>query len=223
MTKSGLTPAGNWGLKMTWNRKVKIKGFLGISVAQVLMLLAACGGGESTASVDVSLAMAEESTTTTTIDPAEIAASHYLEIVRPNNCAFDLFFLAEDEFIATQESRWTNEWNYDADAQFASLKSEVLENARILSETMVTFATELGIFDWPIGVQESVDLLIAQTLEEASAYSAFSKPDSMEQVRAWEWPVVDDRNHAGVIRAKLGLPSNIDNDVEECNELFGKL
>jgi hypothetical protein len=49
---------------------------------------------------------------------------------------------------------------------------------------MVTFATELGIFDWP---------------------------------------VVDEQNKSGIIRAKLGLPSNIDNDVEECKELFGKL
>ena len=96
----------------------------------------------------------------------------------------------------------------------------MLENARILSETKVTFATELGIFDWPVGVQEPVDSLIAQILEDSSAYSAFSKLGSMEQVVASEWPVVDDRNHAGVIRAKLGLPSNIDKNIEECKELF---
>jgi hypothetical protein len=39
----------------------------------------------------------------------------------------------------------------------------------------------------------------------------------------FDWLVVDKQNKSGVIRAKHGLPSDIDNDVEECEELFGKL
>ena len=189
----------------------------------LLPLLACAGSSNSSSETTVSIPVSTTvvATTTTTIDPTEAAADHYLEIVKPVNCAQELFNLFANQFDATSDDRWKNEFNYDETAYFVAYKSEVLDNARIFSDSLVKFASDLGVYDWPSEVQGLIDPFIAQTLEEGSAYSEFSKFNSFDQLDNWEWPTVDDENYAGVIRAKLGLPSNINNDMGECKEILG--
>ena len=191
--------------------------------ASTLALLA-CGGtsnsrSETTVSTSVSTTVA--ATTTTTIDPKAAAGEHYLEIVKAVNCTQDLYNLSVDQFDATADDRWKNEFNYDETAFFIAYKNEVLENARLFSDSLVKFASELGVYDWPADIQGSIDPFIAQTLAEGSAYSEFSKLNSFDQIDNWEWPTLDGENYAGIIRAKLGIASNVNSDVNECKEIFG--
>jgi hypothetical protein len=85
----------------------------------------------------------------------------------------------------------------------------------------VKFASDLGAYDWPSEVQGSIDSLMAQMLDEGSSYSDFSKLNSFDQLDNWKWPTLDDENYAGVIRAKLGIASNVNSDVNECKDMFG--
>jgi len=189
------------------------------------LTLIACSGGSSSSSETVVATPAPTTipaTTTTTIDPTVAAGAHYLEIVGPLNCSRDLYQLSDDTFTANQEERWKNEFKYDENLTFKALKNEVLDNAGAYADSILEFVSALGTYVWPDNINESVDGLISQLLEEASAVSAFSKLASLDEVRNWKYPKqTDDTNFAGVIRAKLGIPSNVNNDVNECKEIFG--
>ena len=187
--------------------------------ASTLTFIACSGGSNSSSETTVPTTL--PAATTTTIDPTEAAGGYYLEIVSPANCLRDLYQVSADQFNKTSDERWKNEWNYDEVAYFVAFKSEVMDNARILSDGLVKFASDLGAYDWPSEVQGSIDLLIAQMLAEGSAYSSWSNLNSWDQLEDWKWPKSDEENYAGVIRAKLGIASNVNSDVNNCKEVFG--
>lgn len=191
-----------------------------VSMVGFAVLLFACGGSTDSATTSSSSAPGE-STTSTTVDPTFAAGERYAELVASSNCARALYSMSYPNFEASAEERWSGEWNYSEDLYFGAFKAEVLSNARILSETLLQTVSDLGSYDWPSDVQEPIDGLITQLLDEAAAYTAFSELNSIKEVRDWEWPIVDDENYAGVIRAKLGLPSNVNDETNYCEKIFG--
>jgi len=191
-----------------------------IGTVGFVFVLFACGGSTDNATTTSSSAPME-STTSTTVDPTFAAGERYIEIVAPLRCARDLYAMSGPNFDASAEERWSGEWNYSEDLYFAAFKAEVLANAGILSDTFVQVVSDLGSYDWPSEVQEPIDELIVQLLDEGAAYSAFSSLNSIKEVQDWEWPNLDGENHAGLIRAKLGLPSNVNDETNYCEKVFG--
>jgi len=162
-----------------------------------------------------------ESTTSTTIDIRKEAGSYYIEIATPLNCMRQLYLLnyeaAGTEFEA-QDFPGTASGFQEA---YEFYRTRILINAEKLSEEMLTFASNLGTYSWPEGVQPSVDELIEDVLREAESVAAYSKLSSWQEIVDWEWPARSNRNPAGVIRAKLGLDSNVNDDSSYCSELIG--
>jgi len=189
------------------------------------LTLIACSGGSSGSSETVVATPAPTTipaTTTTTIDPITAAGKYYWEIVIQTNCARELFQLSADTFTATQEERWKNEFKYDENLAFEALRTEVLGMAASFANSLTDAVASLGTYVWPENVQQSIDGLISQMLEEASGKARFSKLSSLDEIRNWRYPKAsDDTNYAGLIRAKLGLPSNVNNDMNYCKENFG--
>jgi hypothetical protein len=75
-------------------------------------------------------------------------------------------------------------------------------------------------YEWPASVQENIDGLITTASAEASRFDQYAKSFSIEDWPTSDWPSSED---AAIVRAKLGLPTNIDSDVQHCQEIFGVL
>jgi len=191
-----------------------------LTFAVTVALFSACGGETDT--VDPSETSGPvESTTTTTIDPIFAAGEYYLEKGTALRCTKELMTLAENTFRATQQERWEGEWNYSNDLFWEAVKKEILSMYAGVVNSTLLFVSDLGTYEWPTEVQASVDALMSQNLEMAENYLALSKVNSIKEYNNFKFGKIDEENHAGIIRAKLGLPSNVNDDVNYCANIFG--
>jgi hypothetical protein len=144
------------------------------------------------------------------VDPYEEAAAYYLETVAVFNCAnarlFDAWDVApglEDELLYT--------WEWEAYSTYMVPIWEELRDIR------TDWMSSLGDYDWPEDVQPSIDDLFSELSLEASNYNFYADTpdysDFRDLTEEIEWP---DWSAAAVIRAKLGLPSNIGDDTDYC-------
>ena len=90
-----------------------------------------------------------------------------------------------------------------------------------LADSYILFAGDLGSYEWPAGMQASIDGLISRELELASENLRLSEVNSAKEYQNFRFDIEDETNHAGIIRAKLGLPSNVNNDENFCAKIFG--
>lgn len=187
------------------------------------LFVAACGGGGDIATEGVdqvsstSQQIVVTEAPTTTADLRQAAADRYVEIVTPSNCALALYDLSASE---AEERFRASSFASDQEA-FEYWRVNVLSNADSLADAYLKMVSELGIYEWPEEVQESVDELITQMLSEAAVYSSYANLGTWQALIDWEWPPAPTTNPAGVIRAKLGLPSNVNNDEAFCDGLLG--
>ena len=191
-----------------------------LTFAVTTALFSACGGDTDTVDPSETSGLVE-STTTTTIDPIFAAGEYYREKATAVGCARELNELAISTFDASQQERWEGEWNYSEVLIWEAFQKEVLSLREGLANSYILFVGELGAYEWPDGLQTSIDALISQTLEIASENLRISEVKMMKEYQNFSFNVVDETNHAGIIRAKLGLPSNVNNDENFCANIFG--
>jgi hypothetical protein len=212
---------------------IKERGILWLAVVAALTL-AACSGDESTEVADsppqttaapttttapTTSTIATTTTiapttstiaTTTTIAPTpeELAAAFYLEKVAGVNCSRDLLRLALAE-APGGERIYPNEFN-----DFMAAMRPAYEMNR---DAALTFMNEIAVYEWPADVQSNIDALVAEMAQGAGEWDQYAKSLSTD-----DWPTeFTDRNAATIVRAKLGIPSNINSQVNNCEEFFG--
>jgi hypothetical protein len=124
------------------------------------------------------------------------------------NCAEELFYLA---LAGAPGGDMIDDSEFD---EFMAVMRPTYEMARDAQETWMAALTD---YDWPESVQANIDGLIFVAADWAAKYDAFATSTSGADWPTEEWASNED---ATIIRAKLGLPSNIDGDVEHCKTLF---
>ena len=109
-----------------------------------------------------------------------------------------------------------SEGEYWTDADWAHLQGTIQPAIREYAEAMIAFYEGLTAAQWPEDVQPAVDDLVAElTVIAAQTYAAAEAPD-LDAYIAADAAIVDQGNSAGVVRAKLGLQSNVTDENDYC-------
>ena len=151
---------------------------------------------------------------TTTIDPIATAGQYYLEHVRGLNCAWELEMLA----AADSTSRF-GDTIYEG--EFNEYRQFMMPTWEMKRDAELTWMQALIDYEWPSEVQPAIDDVIAQAAGQAAAYEALTTMGFHQWV-TYVWPTTTE-NPAAVARAILGLPSNINTDVNACREIADSL
>ena len=148
-----------------------------------------------------------EQITTTTVDLVA-AAAYYIDAVTPLNCSLQTIALIEAD-VAIDEFYDENEWPEIRDTLLPAYKAH--------ADTQLAFMNALLGYTWPEAVQADIDALVAETAAEANTTAAWASIATFDQfIGRAQYP---ERSAATLVRAKLGLPSNVENDENYCQEL----
>jgi hypothetical protein len=180
------------------------------AVAAACLLVAGCGGGEAETltSPATSASTTTAAPTTTTTAPPDPGA-RYLELVRETNCLRDRIDQVEGEVTVD---------GFADDAEWSAIQAQLLPLYQEYSLSAVRFLEGLTSVTWPPEVQPNIDELITQLAEEAQATDAASAAANVGELSAarLRWSEAAATNPASVIRAKLGLPTNVGDELEYC-------
>lgn len=189
-------------------------------VACTLLMLMGCGssGSESsqpatteapvteapteTAPVATEATTTTQPVTTTTEITEESAQEQYLELVKPANCALADYVTVEEAVGAFGPEEWPD------------VMPQLIPVIDGYAKSLVTFYEGLADAEWPEDAQTSIDDLIAETSDEAAKARTLADAETFDEYLSA--PESSDSNAAGVVRAKLGLDSNLDSPVTAC-------
>jgi hypothetical protein len=143
------------------------------------------------------------------VDVIAAAGEHYLEIVAPSNCVID----SKDQMwsaIADDAGELDSEdWD--------RIQEELLPLYADLAEADIAFVEALVAYDWPESVDDDIDGLVQQVSAEAALAQDISEVASFVSFAAiLSEPQEDQANFAAIVRAKLGLATNIGATAEAC-------
>ena len=183
--------------------------------ALAMLMLAGCGtngtsddASRSTASPSTETAAADSTTTTTTAASTTTTAppvdygAQYLSMVKPSNCAGERFEAAGDKVPETA--------NFD-DPSIGPYRAAAADAA----EASIQFYEALAAAQWPADLQPTVDALIEEVAAAAAWFQGIADADdnaSMVAAVQAEYPA---GSSASLLRAKLGLESNVGSE-EDC-------
>lgn len=157
----------------------------------------------TTEPVDETTTTTESSTTTTEPLPIDFG-QQYLDAVAPVNCAA---VAANDAFNEVADAA-----GFIYDEQWPIIAQVVLPAYRAYSEALTEFAAALINADWPAEVIDDINTLVAEVTQDAAGAYAVS-----EARNTAEWSQAMDRfsggSTAGIVRARLGLPTNLGLDI----------
>ena len=132
------------------------------------------------------------------------AGAYYIDIVVPGNCMTGHYNAVYDTIAEEDGYVYEDQWD--------AVQSQLLPIALQLMQEEVTFMEKLTSYDWPASVQPQVDAVIAEAAEVAYVNETAAKATDFA---TWANAVVLERDAAAVLRAALGLPTNIGVDVED--------
>lgn len=148
-----------------------------------------------------------EAVTTTTVDERAAAGAHYLELVTPLNCSLSIVALVEGG-ITGDGYFYANDWPEIQAIQptYATYAQDVLK-----------MMTGLIAFDgWPADVQADVDALIGELAADADYYQTLADAVTFDQ---WATTTQPESTAASIVRAKLGLETNVGTTRDFCADL----
>jgi hypothetical protein len=146
---------------------------------------------------------------TTTIDPRQAAAEYYLQSVTPSNCYLQITQLIESEVYGKDGTLTRKEW--------PAAQEKLLPAIKGLADGELTFLSALVNYDWPDDVQPDIDNLVNELSATANWHGQLASAGSFDAFVGS--PPAPQGSAATVVRAKLGLPSNVNSTVEECANL----
>jgi hypothetical protein len=125
----------------------------------------------------------------------------YLALVKESNC------LGDD---------MSNQWK--ASKTWDQVRTNLQPKMRAYAESTVRFYEGLVAIKWPVSIQPAVDALVADLTADASYYESMSKAESVDTFNQLSDHPPDETNanSAGVVRAKLGLGSNVTDTTNYC-------
>lgn len=182
----------------------------------VVVALAGCGssGGEEAKSPTTDAATTTAATpdtttttaaTTTTTEAIDYGAQ-YLTLVAASNCALDKMNEALDKLSESATF---------ADVQAAGIPALI----QAWSDATVKFYEDLVAASWPEDVQSAIDDLVGEASNQASLTQAWADTTDDASFIAASNALSDamsQGNAAGVVRAKLGIGSNVNDDTDWC-------
>ena len=144
--------------------------------------------------------------TTTTIDVMAGSGEYYLRIVEPGNCLVDQ--------IVAFETSITSEDGYIYDDKWDEIQATLLPLYAEAAAADAKLVEDLSTYVWPEEVADDAARLASEVAASAQWALGFSEVANFE---AWaEYPAAPPTPTASVVRAKLGLPTNI--GMELCPE-----
>ena len=195
-----------------------MKSVAGIAIV-VISLVSCSSGAEKVAPIETSTsitsATTEQTTTTeqaTTTTAPPTPGEVYLALVAPLNCQGFLFQVTQGEVSGEDHRVTSRDW--------PAIQEKLLPAWQAESTASVTFLQGLAAYSWPTSVQPQIDALLAEMSATASWQQTFADAKTFDQFiaagRQEDPPFVA----AAAVRAKLGIPSNINSDVDECAKVF---
>lgn len=144
--------------------------------------------------------------TSTTLAPDD----YYLAHVSPLNCAWNHLATVEAASAGSDDTWDSYQW--------LEIQSAVLPVYRDHAQVLLDFVEALSSYDWHSDMQPSIDVLATGTAAEASAFFAMANSATWDEFAELEVPESNGAT-AAVVRAKLGLPSNLTDDTDYCKTL----
>lgn len=189
-------------------------------IAIVVISLVSCSSGaEKVAPIETSTSITSATTEqTTTTEPATTTTAPptpgevYLALVAPLNCQDFLFGVTEDEVYGEDNRLTSRDW--------PAIQEKLLPAWQAESTASVTFLQGLAAYTWPTSVQPQIDALLAEMSADASFYQTVADAKTYDQFAASTNKDRVPSVAAAAVRAKLGIPSNINSDVDECAKVF---
>lgn len=148
------------------------------------------------------------STTTTTVDPIAAAGAQYIALVTPANCTNELLNLMINDAYG-DEYLSENEW--------VAAQPGFNEGFQAAADRSLEFMNGLIAYDWPDEVQSDVDALVAELAADAAIYQQTADAATFDGFLTV--PALGQGGAATVLRAKLGLESNIGTDTISCEAM----
>lgn len=183
-------------------------------VAAASIVMVGCGGGGSATDAAESTTTTVESTTTTTAAETTTTlpdyGAQYLALVAPANCATGNYAAAIDALGLSATSTLN-----ELDAAIPTLAPL----AQITAEQFVAFYEGLVAATWPADAQAEIDDLVAEVTGEAAHWSNMGSATTWLEFAAAREPLVvlqEQSKAAAVVRAHLGLETNVLSDAEPC-------
>jgi len=133
----------------------------------------------------------------------------YLDIVRPLNCGSQLLSVTERDAYGSDNQAYEQDW--------PKIQETLLPAFRAHADALALFVEALVGYEWPLEVQPDIYALAAESSGRAGWYSSVADSPTYDSFIAAQPPPA--RSAATVVRAKLGIPSNINSDVNWCDEL----
>jgi hypothetical protein len=169
----------------------------------VALTLASCGSSSGAAKATSTTSAASTTSTapastTQPLPTTDVAAKKYLALVAGPNCAFSNLKAKATEIQGAGPV---------TEAEWPKIQAELLPLFRRVSDENVHFYEGLVAQRWPAEVTADVQTLVGQLTTEAAQYRAIADSASYAVFQAMTLP--SPPNTAGVIRAKLGLKSNV--------------
>lgn len=130
----------------------------------------------------------------------EDAGQKYLKLVKPLNEQYDKCLPVLNPIL-------------ESGSAMMGEVSKVREACSGVAEANRTFAVELGKVSWPSEARESVGQLIDELHADQLAWEGVGKAKTLSDLLEPEYPLTEDGDAAGLVRAHLGLPPV--EDIEE--------
>jgi hypothetical protein len=180
-----------------------------VAVSVAALALASCGSSSGAAKATTTTARptttATPSSTTALTLTTKAAGTKYLALVAGPNCAIGKVKAKANELQSAGPA---------TEAQWPKIKGELLPLLRQISDEDVHFYEGLVAQRWPDAVTADVQTLVGQLTTEAAQYRAISESPTYADFQTMTLPTAP--NTAGVIRAKLGLTSNVTDQAHTC-------
>ena len=145
---------------------------------------------------------------TTTVDPIT-AASLFLDAVAPLNCS--------GQFLDSPDGRAYGPDGLVDEDDWPAMQSKLLPAHATFANDEIRFMEALP-YQWPAEVQADVDAVVADAWASANFQAALGAATSFEDFFAI--PDVPQGTASTILRARLGLPSNVNTQVDFCAGLF---
>ena len=144
--------------------------------------------------------------TTTTVDPIVAAGIYYTDAATMINCGSQILFMVENDVLGADALWYPEDW--------PEIQQRLQPVYKSFADDSIRFVEALVAYPWPEAVQADIDALVNEVSAQAAAFQAFASATTFDTFVST--PAAPPPNAASVVRAKLGLPSNINTSIDAC-------
>lgn len=134
-------------------------------------------------------------------------SNQYLDLVAPSNCAQERWNVIEGNITGADELYYVRDWS--------RIQAELLPALGAAGDALIAFYEGLVEAKWPTDVKADIDRLVQELTADAAALRVAAAAKTFDELSPL--PFSDISTAAAVVRARLGLPSNLtDEAIDWC-------